>query len=60
VVRLFSNNLANPTERAEVQEAVLSAIGAPSGDWLVQIHENQNSPSWHITIWRIKPLSMDS
>ena len=50
-VRVFSNNLPNPTERAEVQEAVLSAIGAPSGDWLVQIHENQNSPSWHITIW---------
>ena len=50
-VRVFSNNLPNPTERAELQKAVLSAIGAPSGDWLVQIHENQNSPSWHITIW---------
>src|SRR5579864_7939123 len=50
-VRVFSNNLPNPATRAKVQEAVIGAIGAPSGDWTVQIHENQNSPSWHITIW---------
>lgn len=50
-VRVFSNNLPDPTVRTAVQEAVLAAIGAPSGDWTVQIHENQGSPSWHITIW---------
>ena len=50
-VRVFSNNLPNPAVREAVQEAVLGAIGAPSGDWLVQIHENQESPSWHVTIW---------
>jgi hypothetical protein len=50
-VRVFSNNLPNPTVRNAVQEAVLGAIGAPSGDWLVQIHENAESPSWHVTIW---------
>src|SRR5437016_7091884 len=49
--RVFSNNLPNPTVRAEVQKAVQEAIGVPSGDWRVQIHENQDSPSWHITIW---------
>ena len=50
-VRVFSNNLPKPEVRAAVQEAVLEAIGAPSGDWLVQIHENPDSPSWHVTIW---------
>lgn len=50
-VRVFSNNLPNPTVRAQVQEAVLEAIGIPIGDWLVQIHEKQESPSWYITIW---------
>jgi predicted ATPase len=50
-VRVLSNNLPDPAVRAAVQEAVLGAIGAPSGDWLVQIHENQGSPLWHITIW---------
>jgi hypothetical protein len=50
-VRVFSNNLPNPAVREAVQEAVLGAIGAPSGDWLVQIHENAESPSWHVTIW---------
>ena len=49
-VRVFSNNLPDPTVRAAVEEAVLGAIGAPSGDWLVQIHEKPDSPSWHITI----------
>jgi|HubBroStandDraft_1064217.scaffolds.fasta_scaffold02247_4 hypothetical protein len=44
------NNLADPARGAAVQEAVVEAIGAPEGDWLVQIHENQSSPSWHITI----------
>jgi hypothetical protein len=50
-VRVFINNLPDPAVRAAVQEAVLAAIGAPGGDWRVQIHENQDSPSWHITIW---------
>ena len=50
-VRVFSNNLPNPALRDALQEAVLGAIGAPSGDWLVQIHENPESPSWHVTIW---------
>jgi hypothetical protein len=50
-VRVFSNNLPDPKVRAEVQKAVLGAIGAPSGNWRVQIHENQDSPSWHITVW---------
>ena len=49
-VRVFSNNLPKPDVRAAVQEAVLGAIGAPSGDWLVEIHEAQDSPSWHVTI----------
>ena len=49
-VRVSSNNLSDPAIRAAVQEAVLGAIGAPGGDWLVEIHENQYSPSWHITI----------
>ena len=49
-VRVFSNNLPNPAVRDAVQEAVLGAIGAPSGDWLIQIHENPESPSWHVTI----------
>src|SRR5580700_5974141 len=47
-VRVFGNNLPNPTVRAAVEDAVLAAVGAPSGDWLVQIHEKQESPSWHI------------
>jgi hypothetical protein len=50
-VRVFSNNLPNPTVREEVQKAVLGAMSASSGDWTVQIHEDQNSPSWHVTIW---------
>ena len=50
-VRVFSNNLPNAAVRTAVQEAVLGAIGAPSGDWLLQIHENPESPSWHVTIW---------
>jgi predicted ATPase len=50
-VRVFSNNLPDRAVRAAVQEAVLAAMGEPGGDWLVQIHENQYSPSWHITIW---------
>lgn len=50
-VRVFSNNLPDPAVRTAVQQAVLGAIGTPSGDWLVQIHENPDSPSWHITIW---------
>src|SRR5260370_555797 len=50
-VRVFSNNLPDPRVRAEVQKVVVGAIAAPSGDWRVQIHENQDSPAWHITIW---------
>jgi hypothetical protein len=50
-VRVSSNNLPNRTAGATVQEAVLGAIGAPDGDWRVQIHESHDSPSWHITIW---------
>ena len=49
-VRVLSNNLPDRAHTA-VQEVVLEAIGKRSGDWRVQIHENQNSPSWHITIW---------
>lgn len=49
-VRIFSNNLPNPAVRAAVQQAVLGAMGTPSGDWEVQIHENQDFPSWHVTI----------
>ncbi|HXM40547.1 MAG TPA: AAA family ATPase [Bryobacteraceae bacterium] len=49
-VRVSNNNLPNRAEGAAVQEAVLGAIGAPEGDWRVQIHENPDSPSWHITI----------
>ncbi|MGC9945269.1 MAG: hypothetical protein ABSF64_02635 [Bryobacteraceae bacterium] len=46
-----SNNLPDPAARVALQEAVLDALGARNGDWRVQIHENQDSPSWHITIW---------
>src|ERR1035437_2615270 len=49
-VRVFSNNLPDPAVRAQVQRAVLGAMGSPNGDWTVQIHENADSPSWHITI----------
>ena len=50
-VQVFSNNVREPTRRAAVQDAVLGAIGSPSGEWKVQIHENRDSPSWQITIW---------
>jgi len=50
-VRVQSNNLPIPAVRAAVQEAVLGAIGEPSGDWQVQIHEGPYSPAWQITIW---------
>ena len=50
-VRVFSNNLPIPAVRRGVEQAVLEALGSPHGDWLVQIHEGQNSPSWFITIW---------
>ena len=49
-VRVFSNNIPNPTARAGVQAAVLGAMGDPSGDWVVQIQENHDSWLWHITI----------
>jgi predicted ATPase len=50
-IRVFNNNLPPPSVRANVERAVLEAMGAPSGDWMVQIHEKPDSPSWHITIW---------
>ena len=50
-VRVFSNNLPNPMVRAAVERAVLEAIGSPDGDWTVQIHERQDSPSWYVTIF---------
>jgi hypothetical protein len=50
-VRVSNNNLPDRAVGAAVQEAVLGAIGAPDGDWRVQINENQDSPSWHVTIW---------
>ena len=50
-VRVLSNNLPLPAVGGAVEAAVQEAIGAPTGDWMVQIHENQDSPSWHITIW---------
>jgi len=49
-VHVFSNNLPDPTVRAAVQKAVLEALGSRGGDWSVNIRENQDSPSWHITI----------
>jgi len=50
-VRVFSNNLPDPEQRVAVENVVLEAIGNPRGEWTVQIHENQDSPSWHVTIW---------
>ena len=50
-VRVLSDNLPNRAAGAAAQEAVLGAIGAPDGDWRVQIHEGKDSASWHITIW---------
>jgi hypothetical protein len=45
-VRVSNNNLPDRAVGAAVQEAVLGAIGAPDGDWRVQIHENADSPSF--------------
>jgi hypothetical protein len=55
-IHVFSNNI--PAQyREPVQKAVVEAMGKPAGDWRLQIHENQMTPGWIVTIW---DLSNDS
>jgi hypothetical protein len=49
-IQIFSNNLPGQY-REPVQAAVIEAMANPEGDWRFQIHENQESPGWHVTIW---------
>jgi predicted ATPase len=49
-VRFVSNNLQHQAVKAAVEQAVLDAIGAPSGDWLVWIQRDQQPSALHIKI----------
>ena len=49
-VEIITNNIPDQRARTKLQEAVLKAIGPQPGDWRVEIREQQDSPSWGITI----------